>query len=74
MINAIESADIIISADSLPLHVTYFLNKLVIPFYNNKINIDWLPIGVGEFVILNQNNKIIFSNKLLDIWKKINIK
>ena len=73
LINAIESADIIISADSLPLHVTYFLNKPVIPFYNNKINIDWLPIGIGEFVILNQNNKIIFSNKLLDIWKKINI-
>jgi hypothetical protein len=70
MILAIESADIIISADSLPLHVTYFLNKPVIPFYNNKINIEWLPIGVGDFLILNKNNENIFSENLSKIWLK----
>jgi ADP-heptose:LPS heptosyltransferase len=70
MIKAIESADIIISADSLPLHVTYFLNKPVIPFYNIKVNSDWLPIGVSDFLILNNNNKNIFSENLSRIWSK----
>lgn len=68
MIKAIESADIIISADSLPLHVTYFLNKPIIPFYNDKINYDWLPIGVSEFLILNRDNENIFSESLSKIW------
>ena len=64
----IMNADIIISADSLPLHVTYFLNKPLIPFYNDKINLEWLPPGVGEYSILYKNNKLIFSNSLYNLW------
>ncbi len=70
MIKAIESADIIISADSLPLHVTYFLNKPVIPFYNNRINTEWLPIGVKDFYIINKDNQNILSENLSKIWFK----
>jgi len=70
MVKAIESADIIISADSLPLHVTYFLNKPVIPFYNNRINTEWLPIGVNDFLIINKNNQNILSENLSKIWFK----
>ena len=64
----IMNADIIISADSLPLHVTYFLNKPLIPFYNDKINLEWLPPGVGEYSILYKNNKLKFSNSLSNLW------
>ena len=64
----IMNADIIISADSLPLHVTYFLNKPLIPFYNDKINLEWLPPGVGEYSILFKHNKLIFSNSLSSLW------
>ncbi len=64
----IMNADIIISADSLPLHVTYFLNKPLIPFYNDKINLEWLPPGVGEYSILYKYNKLIFSNSLSSLW------
>ncbi len=64
----IINADIIITADSLPLHVTYFLNKPLIPFYNNKINLEWLPPGVGEHLILYKKNKLLFSNSLSILW------
>ena len=65
LITLIESSDIVISSDSLPLHVTYFLNKQLIPYYNNEINEEWLPPGIGEFVFLKKSNNLSFIHNLV---------
>ncbi len=41
LIKIIENADLIISSDSLPLHLSQFFNKFHFALYNNKINHEW---------------------------------
>lgn len=66
LIKIIKNADLIISSDSLPLHLCQFFNKFHFALYNNKINHEWTtPISR-----LNKTNYL--TNDIENLTNHIN--
>jgi len=61
-----KNADIIISSDSLPLHLCQFFNKFHFGLYNNQINDEWAtPIS-------NNYNTNYLTSNIENLSKHIN--
>jgi ADP-heptose:LPS heptosyltransferase len=68
LVQLLQSADFIISSDSLPAHLAQLLNKPHWIFYNQKINTEWItPYAQrqGNFACFDEVDKLdFFLNKI----------
>lgn len=73
--NLIMNANVIISADSLPMHIAYFLDKFHFVVYNNIENYKWTtPLSsYYNAVAVYKNSPEEVINKILSFISKVNL-